>query len=313
MLRLAGELHRFRVTVRIIPATVLLVLVLVLAACRFEQGTSGGDALVDAGAAPDAVTESSADAGVEPRTVRIATANLRCLIEDWDQRVRVIAEDIVRVSPEIIALQEVCREPGGRDALDDLRWEIELIGGGAFESVRAQTHRAWEQYDEGIVVMVRAPILESRVVELPKGAFPRKAIIVRLQSSAGALVFAGTHLSFGSDRALVRQVQLGAARDAVAAMRQPGDAIAIAGDFNETPGSPAVSAALGAGYTDAWAAAQPSDPGLTVPSSAPESRIDYLLVGGLEVASAGQFMDTPRQGVWPSDHRGVWADVIAGE
>lgn len=281
-------------------------LLLGLGACQFDaSGTPG--TLAEPG--PDAASPLPDAAPAPAKAARVGTANLRCMIDDWGVRVHAIAAELAAIDAEVVALQEVCREPGGRDGLAELLDELELLTGVRYDAVRADTHWAWDRYDEGIAVITRVPVMTSEVVDLPRGTFARKAIVVRVASSAGPLVFAGTHLSFGSEHATTRRQQLAVARDAVAALRQPGDAAAIAGDFNETPGAPAVGAAVAAGYRDAWVEANPGDPGPTVPSPAPEARIDYVLVDGMRAVAAGQFMAQPWGGIWPSDHRGVWAEI----
>jgi exonuclease III len=78
----------------------------------------------------------------------------------------------------------------------------------------------------------------------------------------------------------------------------------------------------GLALIDAWRYADPSDPGFTwdhrngyqAETVLPDSRIDYILTGPHRqgrgrVRSAGLAGTAPVDGVWPSDHFAVVADL----
>jgi endonuclease/exonuclease/phosphatase (EEP) superfamily protein YafD len=102
-------------------------------------------------------------------------------------------------------------------------------------------------------------------------------------------------------------------------------------DCNATPASPTYTALTGAGLKDAWAQAQPGQPGYTCcqdtslpnallnPASTLTSRIDYIFSrgGGLKATSAqttgaGQANRSTPSGFWPSDHAGLIAELLQG-
>jgi len=255
----------------------------------------------------DAALQDVPDAAMATATV-VATANIRCLIDDWDQRLPLLVAEIERVRPDVLALQEVCRDTQtGRDALTELLDALSLD----YTAARAQTHLAWDRYEEGIAVLALDPVLSSTVVDLPAGAFPRRAVIARIAAPSGPLVFAGTHLSFGDERAATRAAQLAAVRAAVDTVRGPCDTAVVTGDFNESPNGAAVTAALTHGYADAWAEAHPGDAGATVPSDDPSARIDYILVsaGNAVAGHTERFLDVSQGAIYPSDHLGVWSEL----
>ncbi|MFD7257970.1 endonuclease/exonuclease/phosphatase family protein [Streptomyces sp. NPDC059874] len=92
----------------------------------------------------------------------------------------------------------------------------------------------------------------------------------------------------------------------------------LLGDLNSAPGTPPHNALLTAGFTDAWAATRPRDPGFTCcqdanlrnTTSKLTRRIDYVLFRGnvttltTNQVGATQADRTP-SGLWPSDHAGV--------
>jgi endonuclease/exonuclease/phosphatase family metal-dependent hydrolase len=108
----------------------------------------------------------------------------------------------------------------------------------------------------------------------------------------------------------------------------------VTGDLNAEPGSDELRllgglltapAAPGLVLIDAWRYANPGDPGFTwdrrngyqANSIVPDSRIDYVLVGPHRqgrgrVLSAGLGGTAPVDGVWPSDHFAVVAELEHG-
>ena len=87
----------------------------------------------------------------------------------------------------------------------------------------------------------------------------------------------------------------------------------MCGDFNATPGSIEIKKLTETGssdfYFDTFHENNPSEPGYTVPSNAPTSRIDYVFQTSksyLDIDSSYVVMDTPFNGnTYCSDHLGV--------
>ena len=289
----------------------LSLVALALAACR-EPGGAAPDGSADAMVASDA-------AALTPG-LRVATVNLRCLLEDWSLRVPLIVAELAELDLDVIALQEVCREEGGADALTDLTTLLDAATGKSHQSVRAETHVAWDKYQEGIALLTPHTIKSMETVALPTGVFPRKALLASIEpelisGQSVALRIAVTHLSFGDDQASVRVQQLGALRAALQASAVVGESLFIAGDMNEKPNGEAISAALADGYQDSWAQLNPFSDGPTYPAELPRTRIDYILFSpasdAMQARQAMRFLETPTEGRYASDHLGVWADFGA--
>jgi endonuclease/exonuclease/phosphatase family metal-dependent hydrolase len=110
--------------------------------------------------------------------------------------------------------------------------------------------------------------------------------------------------------------------------------VVLAGDFDDTPDSASVRFWTGrqsmrrtsVAYRDAWAAVHPGEAGHTFTPANPlvragemalelGRRIDYVMVRcgvhgpTLEVTDCRLAFDTATDGVWPSDHFGVVADL----
>lgn len=122
-----------------------------------------------------------------------------------------------------------------------------------------------------------------------------------------------THLEPGSPT--VREAQ---ADELLAGPLNTAHPAVLFGDLNSAPGTPTHNRLLGAGFTDAWTATHPRDPGFTCcqdadlrnPTSELTQRIDYVLFRGPISALASQRVgdnqaDRTPSGLWPSDHAGV--------
>ena len=264
----------------------------------------------------DASTEGT-DAGLSPDAdkgngeLRVATINLRCLLEEWPQRLPLIVAELSELRPDVIALQEVCRDQNS-DSLLALTTALNDATGENYTYARADTHIAWDVYQEGIALLSRHALQNVAVLDLPTGVFPRKAVIAQIDTGTATLQIATTHLSFG-DQASTRVNQLGALRNAMGVRRVGGESLLIAGDMNEGPQSGAITDAISNSYKDSWAEVHPDNAGLTFPASAPDSRIDYLLLSPgsdqFRITSMERFLTSPTNDRYPSDHVALWADL----
>lgn len=109
------------------------------------------------------------------------------------------------------------------------------------------------------------------------------------------------------------------AQELLAGPAAPGMRVVVTADLNSVPTEPAHAVMTGAGFTDAWAATNPGEPGFTAfqvppdsivnPISNLHSRIDYLFARGLEPSEVDLVGATPSSrtpsGLWPSDHAGL--------
>jgi endonuclease/exonuclease/phosphatase family metal-dependent hydrolase len=187
----------------------------------------------------------------------------------------------------------------------------------------------------GNAILSRWPITAQAQAGLPAGGPAeegRVAVYARIDAPGGELPMFTTHLTYGLGRSQVRVAQVRALAGFVAG--QAADCAyppVVTGDLNAEPGSDELRllgglltapAAPGLVLVDAWRYADPADPGFTwdhrdgyqANSPLPDSRIDYILVGlprrgRGRVASTQLAGNAPVDGVWPSDHFAVIADL----
>lgn len=266
--------------------------------------------------------------------MRVISWNLWWRHGPWEQRQQAIATTLAEIRPDLCGFQEVwggpAEDPAGNLAIDlagrlGMHW-CWAEAGKARDADGAQLHI-------GNAILSRWPITAHAVEALPVTVSdePRVAVHARIDTPAGALPLFTTHLTYGPGRSALRTAQVGSLARFVA--EHSGDCPyppVVTGDLNAEPGSDEVKmlsglltepAVPGLVLLDSWRYADLGDPGFTWDlrngyqddSMIPSSRIDYILVGlprkgrgkVESVGLAGAMTD----GVWPSDHFAVVADL----
>jgi endonuclease/exonuclease/phosphatase family metal-dependent hydrolase len=255
--------------------------------------------------------------------LRVVTYNIQGMRPDsnWQVRMYFIVQRLIELDPDIICLQEVCETLGGGGADNQARTIATALGshfGQEYTWSFCQTHIGWDQFNEGVGLVSRHPVLASACRQLPTGTFPRKVAWHRVQTPLGEVQVLSTHLEHNDAQSAVRLQQAIQARnyalEKLAA--HPGSVAILGGDFNATPQSAPVLAFTAAGpdssFSDAWAGLHPSEDGFTMPAGAPTARIDYLFSRGGDQALSPDscrlvFTATYDASHYPSDHYGVLA------
>lgn len=244
----------------------------------------------------------------EPRselnTERVAaTDTLRVLAynihhgEGMDERIDLnrIANLIVRLKPDLVALQEVdqsVERTGGVDQADELGRMTGLTPVfGAFMDYQGGEY--------GMAVLSRWRVVAVNNIRLPDGAEPRTSLSVRVRApeTGQDVVFTSIHFYRTEEERLAQ------ARETVEEL-QPEEAIVIlAGDFNSRPGSAVLEM-----LSQEWHILNKGDDHLTFPSFAPDREIDFIMVRAeprLEVVSQ-RVLNEPVI----SDHRPIFAEFV---
>jgi endonuclease/exonuclease/phosphatase family metal-dependent hydrolase len=261
--------------------------------------------------------------------IRVVTLNIWNRQGPWGRRLALIREGLAALGPDLVGLQEVLCLPGA--------------GPHQAEEIAAATGHhvvygeAWKvmggPLSFGNALLSRWPILEHQVIDLPidDGAEGRAMIYAVCDAPGGRLPVYVTHLSWELHQAHSRARQVRAIDDHAQAHLEKGMLPAILmGDLNAEPDSDEMRflrglTALGGrgtywadcfglvgqgpGYTFA------RDNGFAAELGEPSRRIDYVFVRGPDRAHRGEplaarvVLEQPREGVWPSDHYGVYAEI----
>jgi endonuclease/exonuclease/phosphatase family metal-dependent hydrolase len=255
--------------------------------------------------------------------LRVLTLNvLTPAHADWSRRRPLLRAGIASLNPDLVALQEVV------DPAD-------LLGPG----YHVAPHPGPSDDGVGAALASRWPLgevrhLDLRVtdrVDLPWSA----AVAAEIDAPFGPLLFVHHKPTYHVGYAYEREQQAVACARFVEDLSRDTDRhVVLAGDFDDTPDSASIRFWTGrqsldgtsVAYRDAWETVHADASGHTFTPVNPlvqagempletGRRIDYVLVRcgthgpTLEVTDCRRVFDEPVDGVWPSDHFGVLADL----
>ncbi|GAA2775933.1 endonuclease/exonuclease/phosphatase family protein [Saccharopolyspora taberi] len=269
--------------------------------------------------------------------MRVLTWNAWWRFGPWEQRRDAMLAVLAELRPDLVGLQEVWAR-GGQNLAG---WFAERLGmhwtWAPFGSPDRWRWRGGEpDADVGVAVLSRWPIADREVLPLPEPGDQddgRTALYAAVDAPGHRIPLFTTHLTSVPHESAVRCEQVRALAGFVAAHSggTPFPPV-LTGDYNALPDSDEMRllggyrtapAAHGQVLVDAWEYADPALPWATwnpanpyaAQTFEPRGRCDYVHVGlpgpgGLghvrDVRLAG---DRPVDGVWPSDHAAVVADL----
>lgn len=305
----------------------VLLAALGLSACAVDTGDADGaygadDVVHDDVAAADEELASGKCAGTTAtRTARIKvlTMNLRHDEDQWERRFALIADEIVRLDPDVLGLQEV-------EISDDQAGRLnELVAkrGHARYHVYAKRKSGFLGWftGEGIAIFSRWPIVETQHEDIGE---KRVSQFARVEHPSGKFIdFVNTHLDHagGAEGAANRLDQ---AEQTIGLANRTNDCwpTFLTGDMNAPPSSPAMKEFVSAGFVDSYLKVHGADTARTGNTAmirlaegafaqSPDRRIDFVMARragertATPVASVVGFKNHDAKGFYPSDHLGV--------
>lgn len=264
--------------------------------------------------------------------MRVMTWNLWWRFGNWRERQPAILETLRREEPDLVGLQEVWAEDGANQA----EWLAKELGmhyafGASSDQKRWQDRIGDPSAGFGVAVLSRWPLRDEQVSDLPLDP-SRPLLSATVDAPHATIPVFTTHLSAlplgGTAR---RLAQLDFVSQRVAALGTTDHPAIVLGDFNAAPESDEVRRfgghlttpfVDGQVFLDAWLFADHRDPGYTWDRAnpyvgawiEPSTRIDYIHVlargeGPGHIRSARRAATSPVDGVWPSDHCAVIAEL----
>ena len=262
--------------------------------------------------------------------VRVLTHNILARQAGWPERRLLLIDGLRALAPDLVAFQESVVADGYDQVVD-------LLGPG----VHVAHHAARDADGMGISIASRWPFesvhqLDLDVTDRSRG-FPIGTIAaeVRAPEPLGRLLFVNHfpswQLAFEHERELQAVEVARFIEELLGSRRVP---VVLAGDMDADPQAGSIRfwtgrqalAGTSVCYLDVWERLHRDEPGETfTPRNAlvmevvpdwPFRRIDYILVRcqigspRLAIERCEIVFDEPAEGVWPSDHFGLMADLV---
>jgi endonuclease/exonuclease/phosphatase family metal-dependent hydrolase len=262
--------------------------------------------------------------------LRVLTLNLWHDQGPWPARAARIRAWLDRLDPDVAGFQEALRGP----AFDQVAALLEHRLPHRDYVEAATLRRSSGDLAFGNAIASRWPIVGRETARLPdRGDHETRAVLhCDIDAPFGPLSFTCAHLHWRLHHGAVRCRQVAAIAEQVIA-RRPKDGFppVLVGDLNAEPDSDEIRFLTGLHpldgksvlFYDAWRFAGDGGPGITWSNRnpyartalEPNRRIDYVLAGyplanGLgHIERCRVVCDDAQDGVWPSDHFGVYAEL----
>lgn len=225
--------------------------------------------------------------------LKVFSMNLHCFKDNWQERFETVLAALSAEDIAVYAFQELCSGEN-EDQVAYLSRRIQELHPGEWSASSVFTHRAWDKYDESLLILARGENLLVRSEMLPASPLQRGFVAVRLQD----IWHVNTHLEYHADNSAYRLKQL-----EYLVNEFDGQAHLIMGDFNSSPDMKE-QLPLRLGFYESYF------PGPTFPASRPELHIDgFWLSPELQkrfprVTVSGLFGPDSQHGI-QSDHLGI--------
>jgi endonuclease/exonuclease/phosphatase family metal-dependent hydrolase len=233
--------------------------------------------------------------------VKVISMNIQCFNDDWRFRLGHILDKFIEFSPEVIGLQEVCVDPQTHENQIDFINNYLVQRGYPVRGIAAQyTHRAWDKYDEYIVLISKLNVSAVDKGLLPVSLLQRGYVALKINDRW----FVNTHLEYKAENAHSRKIQIDFIRQRFA--NQPH---LIGGDFNSSPDTAEQAELIANGYLAIF----PGDSHLGGDGNA-SKRIDGFWLSpqfrsNIEYINASVELNQKVQDRYLSDHFAIFANI----
>ena len=272
------------------------------------------------------MSEQSQKSVIIESRLRVMTWNVWWRFGPWEQREPAMLQAITDLDSDVIALQEVWGD-------GTTNFAEKIAGYLGYQHVFASSmDMRGDKFGNALVS--RWPIVRDDFTMLfgeKETAEGRLALFAEVDGPRGCIPVFSTHLNWKFEHSNVRQRQVTDLARFVDQKRPWTYPPIVCGDFNSEPDSDEIRMLTGLTtcpveglvFHDAWTVAGGDGSGLTwdnrnpyaVVKFEPDRRLDYIFVGRPGPGGAGYMVDCrlggnePIDGVWPSDHYAVVAEL----
>lgn len=261
------------------------------------------------------------------KQVTVLTLNIWNRSGPYAERLKLLRAAIADLQPDLIGLQEVVGHEQMQELLSDTEYHSDYFGA------------RYEGSEMGIGIAARWPLRARQELNLPgdvDSATGGQALRVMVDSPYGPIPFTCLQIAFyAAHHGFKREQQMPAINEFARGRTKQDFPAILVGDFNTDPESTEIRYLKGwqslmsssAYWCDAWDHAGNQSKGATWSRSNPYAawapwpnrRIDYLFVAQPRLDQVGTIehcevvCNKPVEGIWPSDHFGVFAKLRASK
>jgi endonuclease/exonuclease/phosphatase family metal-dependent hydrolase len=265
----------------------------------------------------------------------VVTINMLSDLSLWGKRSALLVEQLAALNPDLIALQEVSLKGNSSNA----HWLVQELNQLKVEeddlyNLYLSPKTGSEERLEGIAVLCRFPVKRHEILDLLTQN--RVAQLIEFRINGDTLIFVNSHFYWHPGETHERVDQIELILDWLDT--QPANIpVIVAGDFNSTPGSPAIEI-MRKYFDSAHRAVHGKEPDYTFPTPLPSSTraklrnligwsigkrgkqendlsgtLDYIFVDPrLHTLDCQVVLDKPADfdsNLYPSDHFGIYAII----
>jgi endonuclease/exonuclease/phosphatase family metal-dependent hydrolase len=238
-----------------------------------------------------------------------------------------VVDGIRALDPDVVALQEV------REVPNQLPNQARALATALGYHPVFEPATPFAGGYEGLAFLCKTPIHEHRAVELPHAEPNERRIVLSVCVGLPKIWIHTTHLNYRLTHGKQREDQVCFIANRISEIASDHPQV-LCGDLNARPESDEIRYLRGlvtlenrrVYFQDAWARLHPDDPGFTWATSnpntkileflEPDRRLDYIFVTPMRRDGRGRIhrcqivLDKPNsQGVYPSDHYGLLAEI----
>lgn len=262
-------------------------------------------------------------------SLSVLTLNIWNYEGPWPDRLDLIRGWIRLLDPDLIGLQEVLLGESYDQA-------GEIFEGFGYERTYSGPMAYWNDrsLQFGNLVASRWPIIESVPVLLPMAGRDDQRVLLctTIDAPFAKIPFYTTHLTSKPYDGFIREMQVQLIGETIRSRRGKDFPTILCGDFNAEPDSTEMRYMRGLQslggrslhMLDAWLVAGGGGEGHTFTRQTPyrkyrqfDQRLDYIYVerspeDACRVEHCSVVCDTPRKGIYPSDHLGLFMELSVG-
>ncbi|MES2528108.1 MAG: endonuclease/exonuclease/phosphatase family protein [Bdellovibrionota bacterium] len=229
------------------------------------------------------------------KDMTVFSMNLHCGLDDWQKRMDVIIDEVIRLNPDVIGLQEVCynAEMNMAKYIGDT---LSRKGYPVKSQHTIDTHRSFVKYQEQLLIISRHAAQDLESGNLPGPGFLQNGYI---SFRLGNLRFLTTHLHFALSSIRRSQYEF-------IQKKYGKQAVIIFGDLNSNPEDSETNVLKKALWT-------PFFDGPTFPSDNPKKTFDgYWMTEKFHEEVMATTIDRIflNRGTQPSDHLGINLSIL---